>query len=216
MRRILLTLRLPLSCRQSPPTACRSSRVARNARAVRNVENALPLHTQRDSADSTPTPSAAAYNNRGISKAEIGDHGRRYHRLLRRRYVIDPDHAAAYSNRGAAKAYLSQYEAAIADYDEAIRLQPDYASAHFNRRRCQSLLKPIRGAPVADYDEAIRLQPDDASRLLTTAVRCQSITSESQCEAAIADYDEAIRLQPDNAYAYDYRDIAMRALEQAE
>ena len=31
-----------------------------------------------------------------------------------------------------------------------------------------------------------------------------------------AAFDEAIRLQPDNAGAYDYRNIARRALERAE
>ena len=35
-------------------------------------------------------------------------------------------------------------------------------------------------------------------------------------EAAVADFDEAIRLQPDNADAYDYRDIAKRALKRTE
>ena len=33
---------------------------------------------------------------------------------------------------------------------------------------------------------------------------------------AIADFDIAIELQPDNADAYDYRDIASRALERTE
>ena len=35
-------------------------------------------------------------------------------------------------------------------------------------------------------------------------------------KAAIADFDIAIELQPDNADAYDYRDMARRALEQTE
>ena len=41
--------------------------------------------------------------------------------------------AEAYNKRGVVKADLKNYSEAIADYDEAIRLKPDYAEAHKNR-----------------------------------------------------------------------------------
>jgi len=41
--------------------------------------------------------------------------------------------AAEYSNRGATFANLGQHERAIADYDEAIRLDPTDAKAYFNK-----------------------------------------------------------------------------------
>jgi tetratricopeptide (TPR) repeat protein len=40
---------------------------------------------------------------------------------------LKPDAAIAHSNRGIAYAKLGQYQRAIDDYNEAIRLQPDLA-----------------------------------------------------------------------------------------
>ena len=41
--------------------------------------------------------------------------------------------AEAYNKRGVVKASLENYSGAIADYDKAIKLKPDYAEAHKNR-----------------------------------------------------------------------------------
>ncbi|MBV7326671.1 tetratricopeptide repeat protein [Chloroflexi bacterium TSY] len=42
---------------------------------------------------------------------------------------LDPTNAAAYNNRGNRYAVLQQHERAIRDYDQAIQLNPDYATA---------------------------------------------------------------------------------------
>src|SRR5258708_18010353 len=54
-----------------------------------------------------------------------------------------------------------QYDKAIADYTEAIRLKPDYADAHYNRGNAYYYLQQYDEA-VADYSEVIRLKPDYA------------------------------------------------------
>ena len=70
----------------------------------------------------------------------------------------------AYGNRGVAKNNLGLHEAAIADYDEAIRLQSDNAETYANRGNAKALLGQLEAA-IVDYDEAIRLQADFAKAL---------------------------------------------------
>ena len=50
------------------------------------------------------------------------------------------DDVLAYNDRGIAKAALGRYEDAIADYDEAIRLKPDYAEAYYNQGNAKGAL----------------------------------------------------------------------------
>ena len=53
--------------------------------------------------------------------------------LLTKRSASNRTTPNAYNNRGAAKAALGRYDDALADYDEAVRLKPDYAYAYYNR-----------------------------------------------------------------------------------
>ena len=51
---------------------------------------------------------------------------------------------------------------AIADYDKAIELNPEYAGAYYNRGIAKRQLKQYKEA-IADYDKAIKLNPKDAN-----------------------------------------------------
>jgi tetratricopeptide (TPR) repeat protein len=75
---------------------------------------------------------AAAYNNRGISKANLGQ----YENAIKdydKAIEINPKYATAYNNRGSSKANLGQHGNAIQDYDKAIEINPKYATAYYNR-----------------------------------------------------------------------------------
>lgn len=67
-----------------------------------------------------------------------------------------------YFKRGYAYYALGQYELAIKDYDEAIRLKPDEVDEYNNRGVAYAYLKQYNKAQE-DFDKAIRLKPDDPS-----------------------------------------------------
>ena len=56
---------------------------------------------------------------------------------------------------------LKDYDKAIADHGEAIRLDPQWASAYFNRANANRARRAYERA-VSDYREVIRLDPVDA------------------------------------------------------
>jgi tetratricopeptide (TPR) repeat protein len=95
----------------------------------------------------------------------------------------------------------------IADYDEAIRLKPDYHAAFNNRGIARNDKGDIEGA-IADSDEAIRLKPDYAVAFCNRGIARKD---KGDIEGAIADYDEAIRLKPDYHDAFNNRGIARGA-----
>ncbi|MXZ00692.1 tetratricopeptide repeat protein, partial [Candidatus Poribacteria bacterium] len=61
-----------------------------------------------------------------------------------------------YYNRGLAKHRLGQYEAAIDDYDNAIRLKPDNANAYYDRGLAKKKLGQTAGAKQ-DWRTALKL-----------------------------------------------------------
>ena len=118
--------------------------------------------------------------------------------------------AETYLTWGDTKYDLGDYKGAIADYDSAIHLKPDYAKAYYNRGLAKYKLGQ-HFAAIADYDSAIRLKPDYANAYNNRGIAKGEL---GQHFAAIADYDNAIRLNPDHATAYYNRGIAKGDLGQ--
>ena len=126
---------------------------------------------------------------------------------------LKPGFVEAYVNRGNAKNSLGRPEDAIADYDQAIRLNPDLASVtYFNRACAKSKLDRYEDA-IADHDQAIRLKPDFVEAYLD---RGNAKSQLNRPEDAIADYDRAIELGPDNAEAYFNRGAVNGTLNRHE
>jgi tetratricopeptide (TPR) repeat protein len=70
----------------------------------------------------------------------------------------DGNGAYSYANRGAAYAAKGDLDHAIADFDDAIRLDPKFAGAYFNRGSAYQVKGDLDRA-IADFNEAIRLDP---------------------------------------------------------
>jgi tetratricopeptide (TPR) repeat protein len=101
-----------------------------------------------------------------------------------------------------------ELDTAIADYNEAIRLNPGSAGvAHQGRGRAWRDKKDYDKA-IADCNEAIRLDPGHARAYYTRGVVW---SDKKDYDQAIADYNEAIRLDPGYERAYSGRGNAWRA-----
>jgi serine/threonine-protein kinase len=109
--------------------------------------------------------------------------------------------AEAYNRRGINRQARQDFAGAIADYDQAITLRPDYAEAYNNRGTARQAGQDLTGA-IADYDRALALRPryPEASNNRGTARQAADYLS-----AALADFDQAIALRPDYAAAYENR-----------
>ena len=100
----------------------------------------------------------------------------------------------------------ANYDKAIADYTEAIRLDPKFAEAYYNRGVAYEN-KGEYDKAIADYTEAIRLDPKYAEAYNS---RGFAYGNKGEHDKAIADYTEAIRLDPKYANAYYNRGVRLR------
>ena len=99
-------------------------------------------------------------------------------------------------------------ENAIAAYDVAIRLRPDYAEVYNNRGNIKNGLG-YRDDALDDYDEAIRLNPNFTEAYSNRGTTKSSLGNHAE---ALTDLNEAIRLQPDFMNAYANRGVAKLGL----
>lgn len=95
-----------------------------------------------------------------------------------------------FNSRGIACHERGDFATALANYHEALRLNPQDALALNNRAVTRHAQGDLRGA-LADYDEALKLKPDYA-----TAYKNRAIVRVNLADAfgAMSDYTEAIHL----------------------
>jgi tetratricopeptide (TPR) repeat protein len=103
-----------------------------------------------------------------------------------------------YNTRGAIWHEKHEYDIALGDFNEAIRLDPRNESAYYNRGLVRHLKKEYEKA-IADYSEAIRLDPKFASAY---DARGDAWNARKEYDKAISDYNDAIRLDPKYVSAY--------------
>jgi len=98
--------------------------------------------------------------------------------------------AAAFYARGTIKNNLSRNDEAISDYNEAIRLKPNYAEAYLLRGISKNNLGRFEEA-IPDYNEAIRLKPNYAEAYLFRGLLKRSLRKE---EEAKVDHQTALKI----------------------
>jgi tetratricopeptide (TPR) repeat protein len=107
--------------------------------------------------------------------------------------------AAVYFNRAVEWAARKDYDKAIADYTEAITINPQYREA-FNNRGNAHRNKRDYDLAIADYEAAIRINP---KRGLYHRNRGNVLMDKRDYEKALASFNEAIRLDANDADAAD-------------
>jgi tetratricopeptide (TPR) repeat protein len=115
--------------------------------------------------------------------------------------------ATAFYDSGNSKRESGDNQGAIADYNQAIKLKPDFAGAYNNRGFAKDDLKDYQGA-IADYTESIRLKNPELH--LPYNNRGISKMNLGDNQGAIADYNQAIKLKSDYANAYNNRGVSKR------
>ena len=94
--------------------------------------------------------------------------------------------------RGHVHALRAEFDAAVADFTEALRLRPDHAAAHSNRAAVHARRGDLDQA-LADLNEAVRLEPGSAAALNN---RGNVQRRRGDLDAALADYDAAVAVVP--------------------
>lgn len=103
-----------------------------------------------------------------------------------------PGTAREFFNRGNQFLEQGDYDKAIADFTEVIRLNPQSDSAYLNRGNAYSDNNDYDKA-IADYTEAIRLNPQYADAYYS---RGDAYSDKKDYNKARADYTNAMRLDP--------------------
>src|SRR5262249_43587061 len=134
---------------------------------------------------------------------------------------LDPKNALTYYNRGNAWLRKKDYDKAISDSNEAIRLDQKCEHAYRlrdtarSRKEADALFYLERGndrfnrrdyvKASQDYNEVIRLDPTEPDNYILPG---NAWSSKEDYDKAIQDYNQAIRLDPTKALYFYFRGSA--------
>ena len=179
---------------------------------------------------------AESYRNRGIAKTKnskpdyqsaIQDFTDAINRKTR-----DVERAESYYNRGNAKLQSEDYDGAIEDSTEAIRLKDDFVDAYFVSGAAKvERPNPDYGGAIKDYNKIITLNPEDYRAYYNRGIAKKALgqnedakqdsskvyyywgkadSNSGDYQAAIEKFDEAIAIAPNYVKVYHYRGEAYR------
>lgn len=110
----------------------------------------------------------------------------------------------AYNNRGHYYRQISQYEKALADYNAALEINPDYHLSLNNRGKVYFDQGKVDLA-LADFNRCLSLAPEFPGAL---ANRGAALASKGRTGEALRDLDKALSLDPVNTAALSNRALA--------
>ncbi|MFG2710061.1 tetratricopeptide repeat protein [Streptomyces goshikiensis] len=133
--------------------------------------------------------------------------------LLLARAGLDPTgQSLALTLRGRNHRNAESYPQALADYEQALALDPENEHAHFGRGRTRHLTGRLDEA-IADYTRAVELAPED---LMNVSYRGLALQVTERYEEAIADFDRSLELKSDYEWALTSRGATLRLMGRYE
>jgi protein O-mannosyl-transferase len=118
-----------------------------------------------------------------------------------------PEIPIAYNNLGEVYLRKGDYERAISNYNQALRMNPDFRGANYFyvNRGTAYLMKGDYEMAIADYHQALRIKPNDANAYHH---RGTAYLNKGDFEGAISDFNKALEINPGNAETYFYKALA--------
>jgi superkiller protein 3 len=127
--------------------------------------------------------------------------------LVRIQALIDEDgqipkqKAELFYEQGLLYSYAEEYTKAIASYDKALEIKPDYHAAWKNRGNALYKLGRLEDA-IASYDKGLEIKPDSCEAWNN---RRYALRNLGRWEEAIASFDKALEFKPDSYEAWNNR-----------
>lgn len=121
----------------------------------------------------------------------------------------NPNDVNAYMKRAQMRSSLHDYQGALADYDQVVRLKPQETSHRLTRASFRNRLKDYQGA-IQDYNEILRLNPQNVRVYYQ---RSQVRNTIQDYKGAIADYNQIIKLDAKDTWAYISRGYTRQKLQ---
>jgi tetratricopeptide (TPR) repeat protein len=116
--------------------------------------------------------------------------------------IIGQTTARAYWQRGVKKEISGDYEGAVADFTQAIEIDPSYAPAYDSRGIAHFRLGNNVELALADFSKAIELDPENVNAYSN---RCSAYRILRRLSEAASDCDRAVEIAPDFPNVYNSR-----------
>jgi len=127
--------------------------------------------------------------------------------LFRHTLAVTERNPMAHGILGTALGRQGEFDEAIVQYREALRLKPDLAEAHNNLGIALHRKGQLEAA-IAHYREALRLQPEHATAYTNLGA---ALHTQGRLEEAIAQYRRALRIKPRSAETHNNLATALDA-----
>ena len=119
----------------------------------------------------------------------------------------------AHNNLGFILSEEGRIPEAIGQYEEALRIQPDYTGAHYDLGNALVQLGRVAEA-IGHYEQALRLKPDYTGAHYNLGLALARL---GRLPEAIAHYQQALRIQPDytdtGSYAEIHNDLGLALVQ---